>query len=139
MPPKAGYSTPMLHVMDVSRSIGFYQLLGFDLIDSQGDPPGWARMHCEGGAIMFLLAEHPIGPEKHATMLYMYTADLPALREHLVAHGLTVPSICYPEYMKSGELFVKDPDGNAVFVGHWGEKEHSAWLEHLERRRSGGQ
>jgi hypothetical protein len=41
----------------------FYPLLGFELIDQMGesDRLGWARMHCEDGALMFLRAEeiHP--------------------------------------------------------------------------------
>ena len=31
---KAGYSTPMLHVGEVERSIRFYELLGFETIDT---------------------------------------------------------------------------------------------------------
>ncbi len=82
MAPKAGWYTPLLHVMDVRRSIRFYELLGFELIDLEGPPerPGWARMHCEGGAVMFLLAEEPFDPTKHALLTAMYTPDLPALR-----------------------------------------------------------
>jgi hypothetical protein len=78
MVPKAGYFTPLLHVMDVRRSIRFYELLGFELIDLEGTPecPGWARMHCEGGAVMFLLAEEPFDPTKHAVLTAMYTPDL---------------------------------------------------------------
>jgi hypothetical protein len=40
----------MLHVASVERSIEFYKLLGFRLIDTEGcGPLGWARMHCEIG------------------------------------------------------------------------------------------
>jgi catechol 2,3-dioxygenase-like lactoylglutathione lyase family enzyme len=55
---KAGYSIPMLRVREVDRSILFYEELGFSLIDSEGSPPGWARLHCTDGAIM-LLADLP--------------------------------------------------------------------------------
>ncbi len=49
MPPKAAYATPMLHVADVARSLRFYELLGFETIDTEGEGEriGWARMHCE--------------------------------------------------------------------------------------------
>src|SRR2546430_7788675 len=99
MVPKAGYFTPLLHVMDVRRSIRFYELLGFELIDTEGPPecPCWARMHCEGGAVMFLLAEEPFDPTKHAVLTAMYTPDLPALREHLLANGIAAPAITYPD------------------------------------------
>jgi hypothetical protein len=54
---KAGYLTPGLHVADIEESIRFYELLGFTTIDTDREEPlGWARLHCEGGAIMFLTA-----------------------------------------------------------------------------------
>jgi len=131
---KAGFSTPMLHVADVARSLRFYARLGFETIDTEGEGGhiGWARAHCEGGAVMFLAAEEPIDPTRQAVLLYMYTPDLPALRAHLLAHGVDVPPISYPEYMQSGEVCLKDPDGYTILVGHWGPAEHEAW----ERRRA---
>lgn len=97
--------------MDVRRSIRFYQLLGFELIDLEGPPecPDWVRMHCEGGAVMFLLAEEPFDPTKHAVFTAMYTPDLPALREHLQANGIDAPPITHPGYMPSGSLSLRDP------------------------------
>ena len=135
-PPKAGWSTPMLHVASVERSLRFYELLGFETIDTEGEPIGWARLHCEGGAIMLLLAEEPLDPGRAITPIYMYTSDLPALRDHLVANGVAVPPISHPAYMKSGEICVKDPDGQAVYVGHWGRAEHEAWERHLAERKA---
>lgn len=151
MPPKAGYSTPMLHVADVARSLRFYQLLGFETIDTdatdttEGDPsrPGWARMHCEGGALMFLGPEddepapaHPPRRMPDRFLLAMYTPDLPALREHLLAQGVEVPAITYPEWMPSGQVHIKDPDGYRVNVNHWGKKEHEEWEKRLSAKKS---
>ena len=135
MPPRAAYSTPMLHVADLPRSIAFYEKLGFELVDFEGEraTPYWARMHVEGGAIMFLAAEE--GETIHPIMLYLYTPDLPALREHLVASGLNVPDIKRPPYMPSGELALRDPDGNYVLVGHWSKAEDDDW--HRRRRAKG--
>lgn len=65
--PRAAYLTPVLHVADVFRSIHFYQLLGLELTDYEDDDatcPVWARMHSEGGDVMFLLAETPIRASK---------------------------------------------------------------------------
>lgn len=140
MPPKAGYSTPMLHVADVMRSIRFYKLLGFDLIDTEGPAtcPGWARMHCEGGAVMFLLAEETIDASVQSILLAMYTADLPALREHLLDNGVDVPPITYPGYMPSGQITLRDPDGYILGVNHWGDKEHATWLKNLEQKKKSG-
>jgi hypothetical protein len=125
---KATYSTPMLHVMEIERSLGFYELLGFVTIDTDGGKPlGWARMHCEGGALMFLRAEHAVDPAVQGILLYMYSLDLTALRAELQTSGVSVPHIGYPEYMASGEMRLVDPDGYSVIVAHWGKSEQEAW------------
>lgn len=55
---KVGYSNPLLHMAEIESSIRFYELLGFTTVDTdRGKPLGWARLHCEGGAVMFLRAE----------------------------------------------------------------------------------
>lgn len=130
----------MLHVADVCRSIRFYELLGFELIDIQGPAtcPGWARMHCEGGALMFLLAEERVDPSVQAILLAMYTPDLPALREHLLAKGVKVPPITYPGYMPSGQITLTDPDGYIIGIHHWGDAEHQAWLKDIEQKKKSG-
>lgn len=131
----------MLHVKDVSRSIKFYELLGFELIDTEGGPGcvGWARLHCEGAAIMLFLAEdeHPLDTS-HCYPSFMYSADLAGLREHLLANGVNVSKLNHPPYMKSGEITVKDPDGYVIFIGHWGDAEHSAWLARIEEKKRAG-
>jgi hypothetical protein len=69
---RAAYLTPMLHVADIRRSINFYQLLGLNLMDYEGDPacPGWARTHSEEGDLMFRLAETPVEASKQAFFLH---------------------------------------------------------------------
>jgi hypothetical protein len=139
MVPKAGYPTPMLHVADVERSLRFYALLGYETIDTAGVPIGWARLHCEGGAIMLLLAQGPLDPGRRAIPIYMYAPDLRALREHLLASGVAVSEIKRPEHMRSGEVRLEDPDGHVILVGHWGDAEHQAWLRHLADRKAQGE
>jgi Glyoxalase/Bleomycin resistance protein/Dioxygenase superfamily len=132
MSAKVGYSTPMLHVEEIEKSIRFYEMLGFVTVDTdRGKPLGWARMHCEGGALMFLRAEEPLDPRTKTTMLYMYAPDLVALREQLLAGGVAVPSISYPGYMPSGEIQLRDPDGYFVLVAHWGKTEKEAWEKRI--------
>ena len=133
---KAGYSTPMLHVAEIEKSIRFYELLGFSVIDTVGSGPlAWARLHCDdGSAVMFLRAEHAIDPSAQALILYLYTPNLPALREHLLANGVTVPPINYPEYMSSGKINIADPDGYKIEIAHWGKTEQETWEEHLKAR-----
>lgn len=139
---KAGWVTAMLHVRSVERSIAFYELLGFKLIDIEGsDRLGWARMHCEdGSAIMLLLAEEPenIDSEKQAIMLVLYTEDLPTLRSQLLAANVPTGKIDNPPWMPSGSMMLRDPDGYRVHVNHWSDKEHQAWLKQREEKRAAG-
>ena len=117
---RATYSTPMLHVMAIERSLAFYERLGFLTVDTDGGKPlGWARMHCEGGALMFLRGEHAVDPAAQGIMLYMYPPDLAALRAELQRSGVAVPPIGYPEYMPSGEMRLGDSHGYSVTVACW--------------------
>lgn len=140
MSPKAGHSTPLFRVTDVARSIRFYEQLGFSTIDTEGECGhiGWARLHCEGGALMLLEAE-PLRAAQGSEFLYMYTDDLTGLREQLIADGVALSPISYPDYMRSGEFRVEDPDGYVVLIGHWGRAEHEAWERRLaEKRKAAG-
>jgi len=132
MPPKAGYSTPLYEVAEIERSIRFYELLGFTVIDTDRCTPlGWARMHCDGGAIMFLRADGPLNARGQSVYLAMYTPDLAGLREHLLASGIAVPPIRYPEYMPSGMIELSDPDGYRLGIHHWGKSEQDAWEKRI--------
>jgi hypothetical protein len=136
---KAGFSTPLLHVANVERSMRFYTLLGFEIIDVEGDSGslGWGRMHCEGGAIMFVPTDASETP-RDRFLLYLYTPDLPALRAQLSASGIEVGPIAHPPYMRSGEICIKDPDGYTILIGHWTKQEHDAWEEQRENKRAAG-
>jgi catechol 2,3-dioxygenase-like lactoylglutathione lyase family enzyme len=137
---RAGWSTPLLSVESIERSIPFYRELGFETIDVEGEAGGlgWARMHCEGGAIMLLRSDEPASSIEDRFLLYLYTPDLPALRARLVAAGVEVTRIQHPEHMRSGEMSFRDPDGYTIMVGHWAETEHEAWLRRIEEKRAAG-
>lgn len=136
MTAKATYSTPMLHVSEIEKSIPFYELLGFATIDTEGcNPMGWARMHCESGSIMFLRAEKPLDPSKQGFLFYLYTPNLVGLREHLVANGIKVLAINYPEYMPSGKINITDPDGYHIEIAQWGKAEQDDWETRLAAKK----
>jgi catechol 2,3-dioxygenase-like lactoylglutathione lyase family enzyme len=127
-----GYSTPLLHVAEIEKSIAFYVELGFTTIDTDRcDPLGWARLHCEGGAVMFLRAEAQIDASAQALVLCMYTPDLAGLREQLLGNGVTVPAIDCPDYLPSGKFNITDPDGYHIEVVHWGKPEQEAWEKRI--------
>ncbi len=135
MSAKAGYSTPMLPVAEIEKSIRFYELLGFATIDTDlGNALGWARLHCEGGALMFVRAEEPVDASVQAVLFYMYTPDLAGLREHLLASGVNVSTIRYRKYMRSGEIRLADPDSYVILAGHWGKPEQEAWEKRISAK-----
>jgi catechol 2,3-dioxygenase-like lactoylglutathione lyase family enzyme len=138
MPLKAGWCTPLVHVHDVARSIRFYEKLGFELIDTEGDDDclGWARVHCEGGALMFVPSEHEVNADQQGVLFYLYTEDLAGLRDQLLAQGVTCSEIHRPEYNPSGEISLRDPDGYCILVGHWGQSEHDAWLQRIPEKQA---
>ena len=135
MAAKVAHSTPMLHVAEIERSITFYEVLGFRLIDDDGcQPIGWARMHCDSGDIMFLRAEKDIDARTQGFFFYLYTPELVELREHLVEKGVAVSEIKRPPYMPSGMVNLNDPDGYRIEIGHWGKAEQETWEKHLKER-----
>jgi catechol 2,3-dioxygenase-like lactoylglutathione lyase family enzyme len=136
---KVGYSTPLMHVAEIEKSIAFYELLGFTTIDTDRcNPLGWARLHCEdGSAVMFLRAERSIDASAQAFMLYMYTPDLAGLRQHLMDGSVKTPAINCPEYMPSGKINIVDPDGYKIEIAHWGKSEQEAWEKRLAAKSEG--
>jgi hypothetical protein len=140
---KAGWSTPMFHVASVERSIRFHRLIGFELLDVEGPEGclGWARLGTKDGSAIMLLRveeEHPVRPEMQGIMLVLYTSELPALRERLLAAGEKPSEIERPPWMPSGHIMLRDPDGYGVGINQWGDAEHEAWLKGLERKHSAG-
>jgi catechol 2,3-dioxygenase-like lactoylglutathione lyase family enzyme len=144
MTAKAGWSTPLLHVAEVERSIRFYRLLGFELVDVEGEPGrplAWARMStADGSAIMFISGEagHAVKPEEQGILLALYTPELATLRAQLLAAGEKPTEIERPPWMPSGHLMLQDPDGYGVGVNQWGDAEHEAWLAELAKKRAAG-
>ena len=82
---------------------------------------------------MFLRAELPFEPGELPVLFVLYTPALAALREELLAAGVEVSKIKRPEYMPSGTMHLSDPDGFSLEICHWGDAEHTAWLERIGR------
>ncbi len=66
---------------------------------------------------MLARASGTIIADQQAVLFYLYSPDLIALREHLLAAGVKVSSITYPDYMPKGEIRVQDPDGYVLLIG----------------------
>ncbi|MGO9126548.1 MAG: VOC family protein [Terriglobales bacterium] len=120
---KATGLVPMAFVTDVQRAIDFYALLGLTPRGTFNNPQGnlvWAHVHCEGAELMFSLASDPVIPSQQTVLFYLYSPDLVALRNHLLAKGVKASPITHPQYMPKGEIRVEDPDGYVLLIGQIG-------------------
>jgi len=86
--------------------------------------------------MMFLRAEEPVNGANNGVMLCLYSPDLAGLRDQLLAGGIKVPPIRYPQYMPSGEIEFADPDGYSILVSHWGKAEQEAWEKRIAAKTS---
>lgn len=114
---------PMAHVQDVQRSADFYRLLGMEVRGSLRNSFGelqWIDLVCEQAQLMLTRASAPVVAGQQAVLFYLYSPNLAALREHLLANGVSVSSITHPEYMPRGEVRVEDPDGYVLLIGQTG-------------------
>ena len=123
MAPKVTGLIPMAHAANVQRSVDFYQKLGMEVRGSLRNPSGtlrWVHLRCDQADLMLTRASGPVIPSQQAVLFYLYSPDLIALREHLLATGVKVSSITYPEYMPKGEIRLEDPDGYVLLIGQAG-------------------
>ena len=111
---------PMAFAAEVQRSVDFYRLLGMEIRGSLRAPSGdlqWVHLACDQADLMFARASDPVIASQQAVLFYLYSSDLIALREHLLASGVKVSPIAYPDYMPKGEIRVEDPDGYVLLIG----------------------
>ena len=117
---------PMIRVSDVERSARFYELLSFQVgnyVPREARPMRWAWLYQPaapnwktGANLMLVSGEAKIEGEP-PVVLYLYAADLVALRQQLIDGGIRVGAITYPWYLPKGEFELHDPDGYTVMVG----------------------
>src|SRR4051812_47843260 len=114
---------PLAQVADVDRSIAFYQQLG--LIPggrAKNENIDFAGLRTQRGETVLMLTRgrKPIAANEQRVLFYLYTRDLKALRDRLVAAGIAVSAIVPREYMERGEVELADPDGYTVLIGEDG-------------------
>jgi catechol 2,3-dioxygenase-like lactoylglutathione lyase family enzyme len=123
-PPITGL-VPMVHVLDVERSVAFYRLLGFEVgnrVPAMG-PMHWAWLYApmardwkRGPNIMLTRSECAIDAGAQQVLFYLYASDLKSLHAALLAKGLAAGDISYPEYLPAGEFRIADPDGYTLMI-----------------------
>jgi|SRR5580765_877881 catechol 2,3-dioxygenase-like lactoylglutathione lyase family enzyme len=122
MTPAARSLVPMAFVKSVPASIAFYRLLGFEVgntFAAQGsEEPTWAYLQAGKAQLMLALASHPVVAAQQAVCFYVYCDDVAAMRDELIAKGVSAGPITTPFYAPRGEFRIQDPDGYGIFVMH---------------------
>ena len=116
---------PMIHVLDMERSVAFYRLLGFEIgnyVPREG-PIHWAWLYAprapnwkRGPNLMLTRAECAIDAEAQESLFYLYATDLKAIRQTLLDAGFKAGEIEFPAYLPDGEFCIKDPDGYTLMI-----------------------
>jgi predicted enzyme related to lactoylglutathione lyase len=111
---------PMAHVADVSRSVEFYRLLGFEVkhtVQHEGHLR-WAWLQSGDASFMLARSARPMNPDAQDVLFYLYAADVATYRKELESRGVKVGPLQYPFYSPRGEFRIDDPDGYTLFVSH---------------------
>ena len=114
---------PIVRVQVVQRSIDFYRELGFSLrskLEHEGRLV-WAWVENGSAHLMLTRATEPMAAGTRDVTPYLYSPNLAAYRDELVAKGIKVGEIAYPPYMPEGEFGIEDPDGYNLLVGQTDE------------------
>jgi uncharacterized glyoxalase superfamily protein PhnB len=109
---------PFVHVEDVARSIAFYYHLGFIVasVYKYRGTPVWAELRSEGAELMVSTDGDSIDPAGQGVLFYLYSDDLAALREQLLANGVHVGEIFDGTPGPREQLQLTDPDGYVLMV-----------------------
>jgi uncharacterized glyoxalase superfamily protein PhnB len=106
---------PMLPVKSVSKSVEFYQKLGFS-VERREDHWGWAMLRFDECRVMVdqSINRHPDAPRQ--SVVYLYPEDVVDYHALVRASGLVVADLDVTFYgMK--EFRIDDPDGNRLWIG----------------------
>jgi ketosteroid isomerase-like protein len=108
---------PFVKVADVERSIAFYHHLGFTpkSIYKYRDLLAWAALESDGAEVMFQRSD-PIDSERQSVLFYLYSHDLAALRDQLLAAGIDAGEIEDGSPGPRQEMRLIDPDGYELMI-----------------------
>jgi len=109
---------PFVRVVDVEKSVAFYQHLGFSLLEEAKyrDRLSWALLRSGDAEIMFEGTHGPSDPDRQRVLFYLYSHDLAALRDQLVAAGINAGQIGDGSPGPREEMRVTDPDGYVLMI-----------------------
>lgn len=115
--------TPLLNVLDIAASIGFYEALGFTVGErwDGGEGRAWCLLACGDLRIMLNQSVRAASyhrrarPDYSDLVLYLYVDDAPACWKELQAMGLAGRHVG-PQNYGLDEVWLRDPDGYHVVI-----------------------
>lgn len=119
---RANRLVPFVQVAEVERSVAFYHHLGFSpesVYEYRGQLV-WAALRSEDAEIMFERSGEPIDPAGQSVLFYLYSEDLAALRDQLLAAGIPAGAIEDGSPGPREEMRLTDPDGYVLMVAQVG-------------------
>jgi catechol 2,3-dioxygenase-like lactoylglutathione lyase family enzyme len=109
---------PFVQVLDIDRSIAFYEVLGFEVTDKyvHDGKLDFAALESGAARTMLVRAAGAIDPGQQRVRFYLYTQDLDALRSHLSENGVGAGPIVDGAPGPKREMTVRDPDGWCLMI-----------------------
>ena len=132
-----------IRVSDKERSIGFYKLLGFDLLGDAGFEQGHpVIMKHDSGVVINLLGPAVTGVGQNILMdvdgkysgithVALTVTSLPEAREFVEENGIAVTGSF--SFGNMSAIFIRDPDRNVIELdayGQPGEDDLSGYADH---------
>lgn len=107
--------TPLLPVAHVTRSLAFYQRLGFE-VERQEPRWGWALLRFGECRLMLDESIHTAPDAPRMSVLYLYPDDIREFHATVRLRGLGLPELEATFYGHL-EFRILDPDGNQLWIG----------------------
>lgn len=113
-------------VLDVERSVTFYQTLGLRLIVKS--LPHYARFECPKGSSTFSLHQVDKLPIGEGVWIYFEVQDLDDFVKSLLTKGLAFEELPNDKSWLWREARLKDPDNNQIILYYAGNNRiHPPW------------
>jgi catechol 2,3-dioxygenase-like lactoylglutathione lyase family enzyme len=106
------------YVKDIEASRGFYELLGFNEIQSgQGPSSAWSALRNGRDTVLLTATWPPLPIPPFPLLFYFFFEDLGTLLGTLDDAGLKPVRLGHPPHAPGGEAKITDPDGNTILLG----------------------
>ena len=107
---------PVVYVQSLTTAVGFYEVLGFQaVITGQDGDWSWWYGRC-GQASLLIAQDGHVKEHRGPVQLYLHTDDVDTLHQRLLAAGVEVEHLGYPDSAPGGQLRTSDPDGRVIMI-----------------------